>query len=118
MNRHAGPPGAPDAPAVPEPTFAERARTLVDQARSGSLATLSRKHSGHPFASVMPYAPDAEGRPLGFISSLAVPTPNLYGDPRPRPLLAQPCGARAPLAARPPTPPGAAARAGPPRRVP
>ena len=82
MSRHAGPPGAPDAPVVPEPTFAERARTLVSQARSGSLASVSRKHPGHPFASVMPYALDGDGRPLVLISSMAIHTQNLHGDAR------------------------------------
>src|SRR6266566_118647 len=112
MNRHAGPPGAPDVPAVPEPTFAERARTLVDQARSGSLATVSRKHSGHPFASVMPYALDAEGRPLVLISSMAVHTQNLHGDARASLLVTQPGGASDPLAAGRVTLMGEASRAG------
>lgn len=84
MTGHAGPPDEPgaDAPPVPEPSFAERARTLVHRGRTGSLATLSRKHPGHPFASLMPYAPDEAGRPLILISSLAMHTQNLHADPR------------------------------------
>ena len=82
MSRHAPPPSGADAAPVPEPTFAERARTLVYQERTGSLATVSRKHPGHPFASLMPYGLDAEGRPLLLISALAVHTQNLHGDPR------------------------------------
>ena len=82
MSRHAGPPRASDAPPVPEPTFAERARTLAHQGRTGTLATLSRKHPGHPFASVMPYALDGEGRPLLLISTMAMHTQNLQADPR------------------------------------
>jgi heme iron utilization protein len=39
--KHAGPGPASDQPAVPEPTFAERARTLVYLGRVGSLSTLS-----------------------------------------------------------------------------
>ena len=35
----------------PEPTFAERARTLVYLGRVGSLSTLSRKQVGFPFGS-------------------------------------------------------------------
>ena len=112
MNRHAGAPGAPDAPAVPEPTFAERARTLVDQARSGSLATVSRKHSGHPFASVMPYALDDAGRPLLLISSMAIHTQNLHGDARASLLVTQPGTAGDPLAAGRVTLMGQASRAG------
>ena len=46
-----------------EPSYAERARTLVHVARAGALSTLSRRLPGHPFGSVMPYAPDARGRP-------------------------------------------------------
>ncbi len=82
MNRHAGPPGAADAPPIPEPTYAERARTLVYLGRAGTLATLSRRHPGYPFASVMPYALDDRGRPLFLISALAMHTQNLHGDRR------------------------------------
>jgi heme iron utilization protein len=82
MSQHAGPPRPPDEPVVPEPSFAERARTLLGQARTGMLATLSRRHPGHPFASIMPYALDEAGRPLFLISSMAMHTQNLAGDPR------------------------------------
>ena len=99
MSRHAGPPGASDSPSVPEPTFAARARTLVAQARSGMLATVSRKHPGHPFASVMPYALDGDGRPLLLISSMAIHTQNLHGDARTSLLVTQPGSAGDPLAA-------------------
>ena len=61
--KHAGPGPAGDHAAVPEPTFAERARTLVYQGRIGSLSTLSRKQPGFPFGSVMPYGLDDHGRP-------------------------------------------------------
>src|SRR5262245_55834674 len=63
-NRHAGPPPSADAVPVPEPSFAERARTLIHLGQTGTLATLSRRHPGHPFASVMPYVLDGDGRPL------------------------------------------------------
>ena len=82
MSRHAGPPSADDTPPVPEPTFAERARTLAYLGRTGALATLSRRHPGHPFASVMPYALDDTGRPLFLISAMAMHTQNLEADPR------------------------------------
>jgi hypothetical protein len=45
-------------PSVPEPSFAERARTLACLGRIGSLSTLSRKQPGFPFGSVMPYSLD------------------------------------------------------------
>ena len=101
MSQHAGPPRAGAAPAVPEPTFAERARTLAYLGRTGTLATLSRRHVGHPFASLMPYALDEMGRPLLLISAMAVHTQNLEADPRASLLITQPgLGAeRDPLAA-------------------
>jgi hypothetical protein len=82
MSSHAGPPSAAHAPPVPEPTYAERARTLVYLGHTGTLATLSRRHPGHPFASVMPYALDGRGRPLFLISTMAMHTQNLEADRR------------------------------------
>ena len=99
MSRHAGPPRADDAPAVPEPTFAERARTLAYLGRTGALATLSRRHPGHPFASVMPYALDDAGAPLFLISAMAMHTQNLDVDPRASLLITEPGGTGDPLAA-------------------
>jgi len=99
MSRHAGPPRTADAPSVPEPTFAERARTLAYLGRAGTLATLSRRHPGHPFASVMPYALDDAGRPLLLISSMAMHTQNLESDSRASLLVTQPGWAEDPLAA-------------------
>jgi heme iron utilization protein len=99
MSRHAGPPRANDASAVPEPTFAERARTLAYLGRTGTLATLSRRHPGHPFASVMPYALGAAGQPLFLISSMAMHTQNLEADPRASLLVTQPDWTGDPLAA-------------------
>ena len=78
--KHAGP--ASDEPPVPEPTFAERARTLVYLSRMGSLSTLSRKQPGFPFGSVMPYGLDEHGRPIFLISTMAMHTQNMLADPR------------------------------------
>ena len=99
MNRHAGPPRSSDAPPLPEPTYAERARTLAYLGRTGTLATLSRKHPGHPFASVMPYALDDRGRPLLLISAMAMHTQNLDAEPRTSLLVTQPEWTGDPLAA-------------------
>lgn len=71
-----------DGSPVPEPTHAERARTLVHLERQGSLSTLSRKQPGWPFGSVMPYALDNQGRPVFLISAMAMHTQNLLGDQR------------------------------------
>src|SRR2546430_16923392 len=78
--KHAGP--EIDQPLVPEPTFAERARTLVYLGRMGSLSTLSRKQPGFPFGSVMPYGLDGHGRPIFLISTMAMHTQNLRADAR------------------------------------
>jgi putative heme iron utilization protein len=82
IRKHAGPGPASDQPAVPEPEFAERARTLVYLARTGSLSTISRKQPGFPFGSVMPYGLDEHGRPIFLISTMAMHTQNLQADPR------------------------------------
>jgi heme oxygenase (biliverdin-IX-beta and delta-forming) len=79
--KHAGPRPGTDVPPVPEPTFAERAHTLVYLGRMGSLSTLSRKQPGFPFGSVMPYGLDDHGRPIFLISTMAMHTQNLQGDP-------------------------------------
>jgi len=80
--KHAGPGPASDQPTVPEPTFAERARTLTYLGRVGSLSTISRKQPGFPFGSVMPYALDERGRPIFLISTMAMHTGNLQADAR------------------------------------
>src|SRR5262249_61007574 len=91
MISHAGPgPQADALPPPPEPSYAERARTLVHLARSGALSTLYRRQPGYPFGSVMPYAPDDRGAPLLLISSMAMHTQNLEADPRARLLVTQP----------------------------
>ena len=80
--KHAGPGPVSDQPPVPEPTFAERAHTLVYLGRLGSLSTLSRKQPGFPFGSVMPYGLDDHGRPIFLISTMAMHTQNLRADSR------------------------------------
>ncbi len=79
--KHAGPGPATKLRTVPEPTFAERARTLLYLGRMGSLSTLSRKQPGFPFGSVMPYGLDEHGRPIFLISTMAMHTQNLQADP-------------------------------------
>ena len=76
--------------AVPEPSFAECARTLMHSGRIGSLSTLSRKQPDFPFGSLMPYALDGEGRPMFLISTMAMHTQNLQADPRASLFVTQP----------------------------
>jgi heme iron utilization protein len=80
--KHAGSGGASNQPAIAEPTFAERARTLMYLGRVGSLSTLSRKQPGYPFGSVMPYGLDEYANPVFLISTMAMHTQNVQADPR------------------------------------
>ncbi len=97
MRQHAGP--GPVTPDVPEPTLAERARTLAAVGRIGSLSTHSRKLPGFPFGSMMPYAVDDHGRPIFFISTMAMHTQNLREDARASLLVTQPDVSGDPLGA-------------------
>jgi len=96
-NQHAGG-GPPATPAVPEPPFAERARTLMHLGRTGTLSTQLHKHIGFPFGSVGPYGLDATGRPTFLISTMAVHTQNLLADPHASLLVTQPGWTEDPLA--------------------
>jgi heme iron utilization protein len=97
--KHAGSGAASNQPAVPETTFAERARTLLHLGRIGTLSTLSRKQQGFPFGSVMPYGLDENGRPIFLISTMAMHTQNLQADPRSSLLVTQPDASGDPLGA-------------------
>lgn len=96
--QHAAP-AAPERPPVPEPTLAERGRTLIRLGRIGTLSTQSRKHPGFPFGSVMPYAPDEQGRPVFLISNMAMHTQNLKADARASLLVMQDSAGGDPLGA-------------------
>jgi heme iron utilization protein len=98
-NRHAGTGVGGAQVAFPEPTYAERARTLLHLGRVGSLSTLSRKRPGFPFGSLMPYALDGAGRPLFLISTMAMHTQNLQQDARASLLVTQPEAEGDPLGA-------------------
>jgi heme iron utilization protein len=99
IKKHASTGAASDQPAVPEPSFAEHARTLVYLARIGSLSTVSRKQPGFPFGSVMPYGLDEHGRPIFLISTMAMHTHNLQADSRASLLVTQPDTSGDPLGA-------------------
>ncbi len=97
--KHGGTGVASDQPQAPEPSFSERARTLVYLGRIGSLSTISRKQPGFPFGSVMPYGLDERGRPIFLISTMAMHTQNLQNDPRASLLITQSAGDGDPLGA-------------------
>jgi heme oxygenase (biliverdin-IX-beta and delta-forming) len=99
MGKHAAGGPATGQPLAPEPSFAERARTLMYLGRIGSLSTLSRKQPGFPFGSVMPYASDERGRPIFLISTMAMHTQNLLAEPRASLLVTQPGADSDPLGA-------------------
>ena len=96
--QHAAP-STPERAPVPEPTLAERGRTLVQLGRIGTLSTHSRKQPGFPFGSVMPYAPDEQGRPIFLVSNMAMHTQNLKADARASLLVMQESGEADPLGA-------------------
>ena len=89
----------PASPQLPEPTHAERVRTLMSLAPIATLSTLSRKHPGFPFGSLMPFALDSAGRPIFLISTMAMHTQNLLQDGRASLLVTQPEAEGDPLGA-------------------
>jgi len=95
--RHAS--TGPAGPELPEPGHAERTRTLLSLVSIGTLSTISRRHPGFPFGSLMPFALDPEGRPIFLISSMAMHTQNLSGDPKCSLFVAQPGSDGDPLGA-------------------
>ena len=95
--KHAG--GSTGGAAIAEPSFAERARTLLHSGGTGTLSTHSRKQTGFPFGSLMPYALDNDGRPIFLISTMAMHTQNLQVDPRASLFLTEPDAGGNPLGA-------------------
>ena len=67
---------------LPEPTYAERVRTLVSLCTIATLSTVSRKRPAYPFGSLMPYSIDKAGRPIFLISNMAMHTQNIQADHR------------------------------------
>ena len=74
---------------APVPDFDPRslAKNLLRTTRAGSLATIDR-NTGHPFASLVNVATDADGAPVILISRLSTHTANLEADARASVLLA------------------------------
>jgi heme iron utilization protein len=94
--RPAAPPAAFTDPDVAAPTHAERARTLIADLKTGSLASVAIEPAGYPYASFVTFAL-VDGEPLFLISRLAEHTRNLSADPRAS-LLAHESGNADPLA--------------------
>jgi heme iron utilization protein len=74
---------------APAPDFDPKslAKSLLRATRAGTLATIDR-NTGHPFASLVNVATDADGAPLILISRLSTHTANLEADGRASILLA------------------------------
>jgi len=66
----------------PEPTYAERARTLMHVSGIATLCTTSQKHPDWPFGSVVAYGLDDHGNPTLLISNMAMHTKNMLADSR------------------------------------
>ena len=74
---------------APAPDFNPKsaAKSLLRTTRAGALATIDR-NTGHPFASLVNVATDADGAPLILVSRLSTHTANLEKDGRASVLLA------------------------------
>ena len=86
----AAPTTQPGGPAPPEPSHAERCRTLVAGATRGALSTVAADPPGYPYGSVASYGLDDRGNPLLFVSLMAEHTQNAIRDPRASLLVTEP----------------------------
>ena len=77
-------------PPPPEPSHAERCRTLVASASRGALSTIAADPVGYPYGSVATYGLDDGGNPLFFVSLMAEHTQNAIRDPRASLLVTEP----------------------------
>ncbi|MEE2729175.1 MAG: DUF2470 domain-containing protein [Pseudomonadota bacterium] len=60
----------------------KRARSVLQTVFSGVLSTHSKKYTGYPFGSVVPFCLDQSGQPLILISRLAQHTQNIADNPK------------------------------------
>src|SRR3954467_2360470 len=70
-----------DLPPAPEPTHAERCRTLVAGQRRGALSTLAADPPGYPYGSVVTFGLADDGDPLFFVSLMAEHTKTPWRNP-------------------------------------
>ena len=82
--------GRAPGPPPPEPSHAERCRTLVASASRGALSTIAVDPPGYPYGSVATYGLDDGGNPLFFVSLMAEHTQNAINDPRASLLVTEP----------------------------
>jgi putative heme iron utilization protein len=71
-----------EAQMIPADRAAEDAKLLLRQKKDGFLCTISKRVEGWPFGSIAPYALDATGAPILFISTIAEHTKNIDADDR------------------------------------
>ncbi|MDP1804609.1 MAG: pyridoxamine 5'-phosphate oxidase family protein, partial [Acidimicrobiales bacterium] len=83
-------PALTPAPPAPEPSHAERCRTLVASANRGALSTIAVEPAGCPYGSVATYGLDDGGNPIFFVSLMAEHTQNAMRDPRASLLVTEP----------------------------
>jgi putative heme iron utilization protein len=81
---------ATSGPPPPEPSHAERCRTLVAGSSRGALSTIAADPEGYPYGSVASYGLDERGNPLFFVSLMAEHTQNALRDPRASLLVTEP----------------------------
>src|SRR3954468_12877681 len=86
----ATPTGGPAAAPPPEPSHAERCRTLVASASRGALSTLAADPEGYPYGSVASYGLDERGNPLFFVRLMAEHTQTAMRAPRASLLVTEP----------------------------
>ena len=86
----AAPTEGSSGPPPPEPSHAERCRTLVASASRGALSTLATDPAGYPYGSVASFGLDDRGNPLFFVSLMAEHTQNAIRDPRASLLVTEP----------------------------
>jgi putative heme iron utilization protein len=77
-------------PPPPEPSHAERCRTLVAAANRGALSTIAADPAGYPYGSVASYGLDERGSPIFFVSLMAEHTQNAIRDQRASLLVTEP----------------------------
>ncbi len=73
---------APEAQLMPVDAALREAEVLLRRRPHGVLCSLSKKADGWPFGSVVPYAVDADGRPIILIATIAEHTKNIGRDNR------------------------------------